>query len=331
MGGTIRVDSEYGRGSTFTLELPQAPASPQDVPEAAPEAGFLYTAPNAVILVVDDSKEHLQMTKLLLGRIKSRIDTAGSGEDALEKVRTRAYDLIFLDYMMPGMDGLETFKAFAKIKGFATPVIALSGEAQKETREALLDAGFADYLQKPVAPQELEDAIRKRLPPELVEARGAGGGGEAVPSELEAALDARGVSLKEALEYNNESLDLLRRTAEILVQSYDERKGEMEGFIARGDWEGLRFMAHSLKSTLRGIGAANAADTAKRLETYCKKAVGTSGLDKLDHRETSPTEPITHLTPKTYNLTPEYALIKNTAALLFTEWEEAINGYRTHN
>jgi CheY-like chemotaxis protein/HPt (histidine-containing phosphotransfer) domain-containing protein len=310
MNGNIRVKSEYGRGSTFTLEQPQEPASPQDVPEAAPEAGFLYTAPDAVILVVDDSKEHLQMTKLLLQRIKSRIDTAGSGEEAVEKVRTRAYDLIFLDYMMPGMDGLETFKAFKKIKGFATPVIAFTGEAQKETREALLNAGFADYLLKPVSTQNLEDAIRKHLPEELIEARGAGSGGETIPPDLEAALEKHGVSLKDALEYNNESFELLYRTAEILVQSYDERKSEMEGLIARGDWEGLRYLAHSLKSTLCSIGAANAADTAKRLETYCKKAV----VDK----------PVGLANPAP-------TLIRNTAALLFTEWEEAINGYRTHN
>jgi DNA-binding response OmpR family regulator len=227
-----------------------------------------------------------------------------------------------MDYMMPGMDGLETFKAFRKLKGAAdfagraTPVIALSGEAQKETREALMNAGFADYLVKPVSPQELEDAIRKWLPEELVQAAGTGRSGETIPSELEAelgeygvslletALGEHGVSLKEALEYNMGNLELVYRTAEILVQNYDERKSEMTELIAQGNWDGLRYLAHNLKSTLRSIGAANAADTALRLELYCKKA------------------PIP---------AKSAALIKKTAALLFTEWEEAINGYRTHN
>ncbi|MDR0908751.1 MAG: response regulator [Spirochaetaceae bacterium] len=307
MNGNISVKSKLGSGSVFTLELPQELASPSELPDISPEDGFLYTAPNARILVVDDSHENLQLMQLLLLRIKSRIDTASSGKEALEKVKTSAYDLIFLDYMMPGMDGLETFNAFKKITGFATPVIAFTGEAQKETRDMLMNAGFSDYLVKPVAPQDLEDAIRKRLPPELVETRGGGSGGETIPPGLEAALDKHGVSLKDALEYNNDSLELVHRTAEILVQSYDKRKGEMAELIAQGNWEGLRYLAHSLKSTLRSIGAINAADTAKRLELYCKKSV---------------VEPVE---------TTSAALIKNTAALLFTEWEDAINGYRINN
>jgi CheY-like chemotaxis protein/HPt (histidine-containing phosphotransfer) domain-containing protein len=338
MGGSVSVKSELGAGSVFTLELPQGLASPSELPEARTEANRLYTAPDARILVVDDSREHLQLMQLLLRRIKSRIDTASSGEEAVEKAQAQAYDLILLDYMMPGMDGLETFKAFQKIKGWtagrATPVIAFTGEAQKETREALMQAGFADYLLKPVSPTDLEEAIRKHLPDELVEVRGEGSGGEAIPPELEAELGEHGVSLEDALEYNMGSLELLRRTAEILVQNYDERRSEMAGLLAQGNWEGLRYLAHNLKSTLRSIGAANAADTAKRLEAYCKKALLPARLREGEFRETKhgegmDTTPVVEPgSDGTSPTTSSATLIKNTAALLFTEWEEAINGYR---
>ena len=194
MNGKITVKSEYGRGSTFTVVIPQ------EVSEKEPVGDFykrykdsihqetshqsrLY-APKARILLVDDNEMNLKVVTGLLKYTDINIDMAGSGREALKKVFTDRYDLILLDHMMPEMDGIETLKVM-KENGYIkdTPVIALTANAISGARDMYIKHGFSDYLSKPITGAVLEDKILKWLPSELISERRAEKIQETVPAK----------------------------------------------------------------------------------------------------------------------------------------------------
>ncbi|MBE6910387.1 MAG: response regulator [Ruminococcaceae bacterium] len=177
MGGTINVESEYGKGSTFTVSIPQPVVRREPIgnfsravgsyPEdAGAEETTLY-APDAAVLVVDDNEMNLEVIEGLLRETKIRLDLALSGRACIEKARQRRYDCILLDQMMPEMTGEETLGELRRpdIIG-ATPVIALTADAIVGARESYIAKGFTDYLSKPVKYADLEKTLKKYLPAE---------------------------------------------------------------------------------------------------------------------------------------------------------------------
>ncbi|MBQ3796474.1 MAG: EAL domain-containing protein [Butyrivibrio sp.] len=181
MGGSISVDSDYGKGSTFTIILPQK------IMEETPIGDFKsriasnikerkkykerFTAPNAEILVVDDTPMNHVVIRELLKPTKIRIESARSGAECLERQHNKRYDIIFLDYRMPGMDGTETFEAIKKdaaSPNAKTPIIVLTANAISGARDSFLKVGFDDYLSKPIESDKLEATLIKFLPKEKV-------------------------------------------------------------------------------------------------------------------------------------------------------------------
>ncbi len=172
MQGRMTVDSTFGEGSKFTLYIPQ---------KIGNESAFLeskkhivrtgtFTAPDADILIVDDNAANLAVATMLLANTKIRCDTVPSGEAFLEAVGGKHYDLIFLDYRMPGMDGIEAFKRFLEggHRCVGVPVIMMTAEAENGAEEIFLSLGMNDYLSKPIIPALYESLIKKYLPPEKV-------------------------------------------------------------------------------------------------------------------------------------------------------------------
>ena len=179
MQGKIEVQSIYGVGSSFTVTIPQqvVDAEPigdfhQKYSSIADKAGKYhqsFEAPDAKILVVDDAHVNLKVIVNLLKSTKIKVDTASSGMQCLEMVMQTAYDLIFMDHMMPEMDGITTFAEMRKQENSPnenTPVIMLTANAITGAREQFLQAGFTDYLSKPVSGDTLENMILKYLPKE---------------------------------------------------------------------------------------------------------------------------------------------------------------------
>lgn len=179
MQGTIEMQSTYGVGTTVTLTVPQLVVDTEPVGDfhhnyaSAADKSKQYQqrfeAPDARILVVDDVKVNLKVIVGLLKSTKIKTDTALSGSQCLEMVTQTAYDLIFMDHMMPEMDGVETYAKMKKLENSLnqdTPVIMLTANAITGIREQFLEAGFADYLSKPVSGDKLESMILKYLPKE---------------------------------------------------------------------------------------------------------------------------------------------------------------------
>ncbi len=181
MGGDITVNSEYGSGSTFVITIPQKVSSTEPVgninarPDNAAKAKKIYkpsfSATDAVILIVDDSIVNLRVAKALLRDTGLIIDTADSGNKALELTLQKKYDFILMDQRMPNMDGIEALKNIrAQHDGPNpdTPVICMTADAIIGSREKYIGAGFDDYLSKPVKSEELEQTLLKYLPHEKI-------------------------------------------------------------------------------------------------------------------------------------------------------------------
>ena len=186
MGGGVGVVSEYGKGSTFFVELPQEILENTTVSEIArlenaegakkPEAVKraedkpLIVAPGARVLVVDDTAMNLKVIKALLKRTKINVTTAGSAAAGLDLLRENAYDVAFIDHLMPVMDGEEMLGIIRNenLAGSAK-VVALTANAIDGARERYLAMGFDDYLAKPVKAEALESMLCEYIPKEKQE------------------------------------------------------------------------------------------------------------------------------------------------------------------
>jgi signal transduction histidine kinase/ActR/RegA family two-component response regulator len=181
MQGTIVVESEYGKGSTFTISIPQKIMDAQPIgnledtldklrkEKTVPKT--LFTAPDASILIVDDNSTNLILMKGLLKRTKANVTLASSGQKCLDLTKANRYDIIFMDHMMPELDGVETLhrlRADSSNPNQNALVIALTANAIAGCKEMYAAYGFNDYFAKPVQADKLEELLINHLPKELV-------------------------------------------------------------------------------------------------------------------------------------------------------------------
>lgn len=182
MGGNLTVESIYGKGSTFSFVIPQKVVDTQGIgnyKECLKEMtdniinkGEKYIAPTANILSVDDNRVNIAVVKGLLKKLQMKCDSALSGAECLEKVSQNHYDVILLDHMMPEMDGIETLQRMKEIpfyKQDKPAVIALTANAIAGAKDEYIQAGFTDYLSKPIDSAKLEELLRCYLPAEKIE------------------------------------------------------------------------------------------------------------------------------------------------------------------
>jgi len=177
MGSELQVESEYEKGSVFFFELKQKIINREPLGDFRKrlqqgnddKKRIVYTAPEARILVVDDSMMNLKVFAGLMRASKVQIVEAISGEQCLELLRQQKFDIVFLDHMMPDMDGVETLQAIKEEKLYEdTPVIMLTANAIVGERDKYLAMGFDDFLSKPILPYVLDRMVVKHLPEEKV-------------------------------------------------------------------------------------------------------------------------------------------------------------------
>ena len=286
MQGTIEVQSIYGVGSSFTVTIPQQviDAEPigdfqQKYSSIADKAGKYhqsFEAPDARILVVDDTIVNLKVIVNLLKSTKMKVDTASSGRQCLEMTSQTAYDLIFMDHMMPEMNGIETFAEMRKLENSPnenTPVIMLTANAVTGVRELFLQAGFTDYLSKPVSGDKLEDMILKYLPKEKYrrEAAGDNAAGEtdypAVLKELSRLYPK--VNLAKGLTVCADSYDLYIDVLKTYVELQEVDK--LNEYLEQKKAYEYQNCAHSIKSSSLSVGFSGLADQALALENAARE------------------------------------------------------------
>lgn len=177
MGGNIGVKSTYGEGSEFYFTIPQKivdarrAVDVKEEPRNNSENVLNFTAPEAKIMVVDDNEMNRKVAKGLLAPLQMQIDTAENGKQALDLIGSKKYDLIFMDHMMPVMDGIEATKKLREMSdeyAKTVPVIALTANAIMEARKQFFEAGMNDFVAKPIDLKDICMKIRQWLPAEYI-------------------------------------------------------------------------------------------------------------------------------------------------------------------
>jgi signal transduction histidine kinase/CheY-like chemotaxis protein/HPt (histidine-containing phosphotransfer) domain-containing protein len=272
MEGKVDVQSVYGKGSTFTVMIPQKVVGNEVIGDFNDETSLMhekykpaFIAPDAEILVVDDNEMNLLVAVNLLKATQIKVDTALSGTICLQKLAERRYDLIFLDQMMPNLDGIQTLKTALTMdenlsKG--VPMIALTANAISGAREKLIGEGFTDYLSKPIDVRLMEKMLMKYLPSEKLLS----------PNETKAAQEEKAVeendfiNVEKGLEYSAGMTDFYKEILLKFVELKDGKQKKLQDTFDAQDWKNYTIQIHALKSTALSIGGEKTSVLAKELE-----------------------------------------------------------------
>lgn len=305
MGSKIEVKSEYGKGSTFSFRLRQHIVDNTPIGNinarkqsyvAPKQYAPTFSAPNANILLIDDNEMNRKVFLGLLAATKVQIDTGASGEECLNMITKKHYDIIYLDHMMPEMDGIETFQKMQEMNHMCkdTPVIILTANAVLGARNMYLEQGFHDYLSKPVSGEVLESSIRKYLPknllcPVVVEVHSSHATADSdtkktAPTETRSETILASISPKQSgqttlskeidyalgLSYSGNLTELYQELLEMFYQSCEDKIAVIDENYRKKDWKTYRVHVHALKSTAKSIGALSLYEEALRMENAAK-------------------------------------------------------------
>lgn len=297
MNGRIFVESMYQAGSTFSVILPVkvvGSATILSIPEMPGEnAGTRkdkrsspgFKAKDAKILAVDDNNSNLSIVKLFLKRTEIIPDLCLNGNDALKKCKEKQYDLILLDHMMPDPDGIETLKLIRSDEDSLnkeTPAIVLTANAMAGSRQIYMEAGFSDYLTKPLDSTLLEETVKSYLPAEKIITYNEGQTqkedyitGSYSNSDNKKGIRTRLASV-EGLDYETalynaaENEEFLEVIIDELVDESEERISKLKRCIRDKDFRAYEIETHSLKGVMATIGAKSLSERAKRHEAAAK-------------------------------------------------------------
>ena len=284
MDSTLEVKSEYGKGSVFGFALKQkvnvwnqlgdyAETYKKNINERKMYKES-FTAPDANVLVIDDNPMNLVVFKSLLKRTLVKVDTANDGDEGLTLAYDKKYDIIFFDHMMPGKDGIETLhemRAQEKNPNLNTVSICLTANAVSGARAQSIDAGFDDYLTKPIDSAKLEEMLINYLPKDKItvnrdeEAKKENLGGASLPEELKELKSFDKINISKGIE-NSGGIDSYMPLLRIFYESMDDKASEIENYYADNDIKNYTVKVHALKSSARLIGADDLGEMAQALE-----------------------------------------------------------------
>ncbi len=228
-----------------------------------------FTAPDARILIVDDNEMNIQVAKGLLAPLKMQIDTADNGKTGVECVLGSSYDIIFMDHMMPVMDGIEALERIRTLSGGnyeEQPVIALSANATAEAEELFREKGFNDFIAKPIRIKELIKCILKWLPEEKIR-RGDGSDERRYPEEEECLIPdvIEGINVELGINYCG-SPPLFIKCLDIFYRIIDKKTTMINNYLEDALIRDLTVEVHALKNSSRMIGAEKLSEDFKELE-----------------------------------------------------------------
>ena len=270
MGGSISVSSVYDFGTIFSFDIlikvtdwtPLGNFADR-MSETGQEAfSVCFSAPDARVMVVDDNELNLDVTEGILQPYGIRVTRASSGPESIELFRDRRFDIIFMDHMMPVMDGVEAMKRIRQMSGGNDVVIiALTANALSGADTEYRKSGFDGFLAKPVEMKEMDDTLRKYLPKDKIVDRAAK---TSTTEDAGPVCAAPEIDEETGLKYCMGNRDLYKK----ILDKYAEvtKISDLESSYAAADWEAYRIAAHSVKSTSLNIGAVKLSEHAKEME-----------------------------------------------------------------
>ncbi|MDR1030996.1 MAG: response regulator [Treponema sp.] len=251
------------------------------------ETGVRFIAPTARILVVDDIITNLKVAEGLMAPYKMQIDSCTSGAQAIELVKTNTYDIIFMDHMMPEMDGIEATDIIRNLEGNRSyykniPIIALTANAVSGVQEMFLQNGMDDFLSKPIEISRLNGILQKWIPETKQEKYQSHKKGDASMDKMYPlpAADTtvseenedpglpviEDVAVSQGIMLTGGSLDVYWEILEIFQEENTEKIDQLNACIAAGDMDLYTIYVHSIKGTAATIGAQALSEQAKALE-----------------------------------------------------------------
>ncbi|MCR5473871.1 MAG: response regulator [Lachnospiraceae bacterium] len=282
MGSELMVSSTYGEGSVFSFELWQKieDAEPIGDYRTAPGSGAglksyrgSFKAPQARILVVDDTRMNLTVVSGLLRETRITIDTAMNGPDAIKLSEEMRYDAILLDQRMPGMDGSEVLaniRSSEASQNHDTPVICLTADAVRGARERYIAQGFNDYITKPVDGHELERILAENIAADKV-VIGSGKTEEGTAEnkgmkDILPLLEMRGFDTVAGLSHCGDDTDIYMSVLSEFSKEYSKKSENLRKYYDRKEWKDYSILIHSVKSSAKTIGAMELSQLAAGLE-----------------------------------------------------------------
>ncbi len=293
MGSQLKIDSVHEKGSICYFDLEQGIVDPAPVGDIHVrladmvrdyEYRVAFIAPKARILMVDDNAMNRKIFVSLLKQTQIPVTTVSSGAKCLEIVKEQHFDLIFMDHLMPEMDGVETLHRLKELDSslcHGAPVIALTANAFTGAKERYLSMGFDDFLSKPVVAEELENVIRSLLPPGYVEeisAQDPGQEASVPPDELpesEELPEITGVNWDFA-QLHIQNKNILLDTVWDYYENIDQEHKDIAAMAEKIEDLGgdslvnYRIRVHSLKSASAMVGILSVSELAKLLETAAR-------------------------------------------------------------
>lgn len=237
--------------------------------------GISFTAPKARVLIVDDNVINLQVAVGLMQPYKMQVLTVESGVEAIRMLNSKDFDLVFMDHMMPEMDGVEATQIIRNREEAyykKLPIIALTANAVGGARESFMANGFSGFLAKPIELAALERILKQHLPKELIEKPRTSinvDNSKIEIADLEIKTNERIeklIDVKTGLFYTGDSRDAYLTILKTYVGKGREKVSLIGSFYAKADWKNYIIEVHALKSSSMSLGAKNLSDMAKRLE-----------------------------------------------------------------
>ena len=259
-----------------------------------------FIAPDATVLVVDDNLMNIRVLEGLLRPYKIRVAIATSGAEALDKIESMSYDVVFMDHMMPEMDGVETLQRIRQKPGSyfkKVPIVAVTANAVGGMREVFLNEGFKDFIAKPIEVSVLERVLKRVLPKEKL-----------LPIEVDTKdKPAQTTEAQKEIVKEQEEKEPVQRYTDLPSESFDEATGiaycgslenyieilrliatkgqddykKIEQFYEEKDWKNYATLVHALKSTMLSVGVEKLSGMAKELELAGKQ--GDEAFIRLHH------------------------------------------------
>ena len=275
MDSKLEVESQYAIGSTFGFNLKLRVTDPEPVGKyeekrksvlSHDEEAHIY-APKARILVTDDNGMNLKVAINFMKIFGITPVTCSSGAETIELMRQEKFDIVFLDHMMPNMDGIETLKVLKDeaLLGGAV-VIALTANAVVGAEAQYLSAGFDGYLSKPITVNDIEKTLKKYLPAGVIE-NGASEAPGVKSSKLSLdKLRALGLNVDAALVYTCNDEDFYMELLTDYAESAADKCHDLSAYLENGDIKNYEILVHSLKSASKTVGADGVSEQARALE-----------------------------------------------------------------
>lgn len=272
MGGEIGVNSTYGEGSEFYFTIRQKIAEEVPVAEHTDRKeketydSLNFKAPEAKLLLVDDNKMNLKVAIGLLAPLQMQIDTAENGKQALEMLEAKAYDLVFMDHMMPIMDGVEATRRIREKEeatGAHQTIIALTADAMSGAKEEFMAAGMDDFVAKPIEIKDICSKLRKYLPQEKIVTTEEC---LVVAEETDDLPQIEGLDVEAGVHYSG-SRALFFHLLGDYYKLIDTKTKKIKQCLADGMIRDFTIEVHALKNTSRMIGAIELSERFEELET----------------------------------------------------------------